>query len=865
VLEPNDIRYFGGKAANFGMLRQSIPDNCPNAAAISFNLWNEFLDEPVTPSESTIIAPDGYVLFWADNQSSQGNRHAGFKLSEGGEAIGLFDIDGTTLIDGFSFGQQTADVSYARTPDGNETWAFFTGGNITPNAANPGSGSSPQQGIFINEFMADNDNIVADEYSQHDDWIEIYNAGVSAVDLGGMYLTDDLNDPTNWMIPVGITGGTLRQEIANRLSGYTYPVSDLAELSAQLAAIRNIITNPNITGFSPELQNAIIAILQDPNYGFDLNRNIRFRSSTNVEDANQFSGAGLYDSFSGCLADDLDADESGPCLCDSNETNERGVFRAIRKVLASFYNDNAYLERLRHGIDENDVGMGMLVHHSSPDQFELANGVATLERKQDDPNRYIKLVTQKGAVSVANPEDGSIPEEVTVLYKPESEIELTLLRSSNLVILGQTVLDWPADYNGFVNLLVAAAVEYEAATGKTDYLLDFEYKKLLPGGSLPNGGLAVKQIREIPKPDQSVTTATPFLVNAPVSYITLQEGGVFLGGNIFSNHRLKSRWTIGTKSMWLTAENLEQSFYADVNIEYAAEGQIRTISGKLPELTYASHIFTGMSTADGFRIRDLSNPRTYTLTTNNVKTQVGPAESPIVTLSDFGDIISFAYAGEPTLSGKALNIRAVHAKPPWPGEPRQDNIRIMPQPSDSSFQERTILYVPPWPLNYIYISTSFYYAEQEEGDLHTDVLSHFAGSTIYGLTTEPIVLSGYYSQTYAPGRHNQYEEFIFEPRLEPGISQSILDELEAQDIHLIYAYKTWGENYIITTLSYDELPFLAGDIDNDGNVDFLDFAHLASRWLEEACDDCGGADFTGEGTVNMDDLWEFAQNWLEGS
>ena len=37
-----DINHFGGKASNYGMLRQSIPDNSPVALAISFDLWNEF-------------------------------------------------------------------------------------------------------------------------------------------------------------------------------------------------------------------------------------------------------------------------------------------------------------------------------------------------------------------------------------------------------------------------------------------------------------------------------------------------------------------------------------------------------------------------------------------------------------------------------------------------------------------------------------------------------------------------------------------------------------------------------------------------------------------------------------------------------
>ncbi len=70
---------------------------------------------------------------------------------------------------------------------------------------------------------------------------------------------------------------------------------------------------------------------------------------------------------------------AGPCACEAAEPDERGVFRAIQRVYAGFYNDNAWLERRRHSADEVEVGMGVLVHHSFPDEEELANGVATLD------------------------------------------------------------------------------------------------------------------------------------------------------------------------------------------------------------------------------------------------------------------------------------------------------------------------------------------------------------------------------------------------------------------------------------------------------------------------------------------------------
>jgi spore coat protein CotH len=63
--------------------------------------------------------------------------------------------------------------------------------------------------LVINEFMAANESTLADEAGEFDDWIEIHNTGLASLDVGGMYLTDDLSDPLKWRIPDGtvIPGG----------------------------------------------------------------------------------------------------------------------------------------------------------------------------------------------------------------------------------------------------------------------------------------------------------------------------------------------------------------------------------------------------------------------------------------------------------------------------------------------------------------------------------------------------------------------------------------------------------------------------------------------------------------------------------
>ena len=55
--------------------------------------------------------------------------------------------------------------------------------------------------LYINEFMASNDQTIADEFGDYEDWIEIYNDNDFSVNLYGYFLTDDLSEPTKWALP----------------------------------------------------------------------------------------------------------------------------------------------------------------------------------------------------------------------------------------------------------------------------------------------------------------------------------------------------------------------------------------------------------------------------------------------------------------------------------------------------------------------------------------------------------------------------------------------------------------------------------------------------------------------------------------
>ena len=65
--------------------------------------------------------------------------------------------------------------------------------------------------LRITEFVASNDNGITDFDGDASDWIEIYNSGVDAVDLGGLHLTDKDDDLDRWTFPAGddAAGGRL--------------------------------------------------------------------------------------------------------------------------------------------------------------------------------------------------------------------------------------------------------------------------------------------------------------------------------------------------------------------------------------------------------------------------------------------------------------------------------------------------------------------------------------------------------------------------------------------------------------------------------------------------------------------------------
>jgi hypothetical protein len=227
-------------------------------------------------------------------------------------------------------------------------------------------------------------------------------------------------------------------------------LNDPAYRDARLAALRTSISTGPI---DPAFESMVMSKLAQDYPGLPM----RFRSSTNSEDLNGFTGAGLYTSKTG----------------DPNNA-EKPVTSAIRNVWASLWNFRAFEERSYRGIPHTDVAMALLVHPSFPD--EEANGVALTANMFDatQPGFYINV--QIGGTSVVLPEAGITADSFLYYYYYPGQ-PITFFSHSSLIPPEQTVLSAAQTYR--LGQALEAIHSYFAQyyqNGSEFYAMDVEFK-----------------------------------------------------------------------------------------------------------------------------------------------------------------------------------------------------------------------------------------------------------------------------------------------------------------------------------------------------------------------------------------------------
>jgi hypothetical protein len=252
---------------------------------------------------------------------------------------------------------------------------------------------------------------------------------------------------------------------------------DPAERDKRLKALRKaIIAAPLDSAFETEL----MAKIEKEYPGLK----IRFRSSTNAEDLDGFTGAGLYDSKTGDPDDPSD-----------------GIINALKEVWASVWYFRAFEERSYRNIDHKAVGMACLVHNAHPD--EEANGVAITANPFDaaglEPGFYINV--QVGEALVVQPDAGSTSDQFIYHYDMPGQ-PMVFIANSNLVPKGSTVLTTAQAYS-----LGTALKEihrfFQPLYGKDPskwYAMDTEFKLDQPVGAAPGSKpiIIMKQARPYP-------------------------------------------------------------------------------------------------------------------------------------------------------------------------------------------------------------------------------------------------------------------------------------------------------------------------------------------------------------------------------
>lgn len=231
-----------------------------------------------------------------------------------------------------------------------------------------------------------------------------------------------------------------------------------------------------------EVDPALIEAVTTQMQRLGLNR-ARFRSSTNAEDLEGFTGAGLYTSKTGVLDDP-----------------DKSIAEAIGKVWASVWFLRAVDERRFRGISHLEVGMALLVHRSFPDEY--ANGVALTANPFDpsgaEPAFYINV--QRGEASVVKPEPGTTTDQILYQYDRPGQPAVYLGRSNSELLSGDEHVLTPAQLFETGNALKAIHTHFAAAYGQaagTFYAMDVEFKfDVVEDGGAPQ--LFVKQARPHP-------------------------------------------------------------------------------------------------------------------------------------------------------------------------------------------------------------------------------------------------------------------------------------------------------------------------------------------------------------------------------
>ena len=117
---------------------RSLSNEYVDIAGMFFLVDHEIWEIPQGRPDLTRIPPKGYAVLWFDGQDHQGAMHAPFALPRSGSTILLIDINGSSLLDAFTYSKQRTDISYGRAALDISASLFFD--QATPGSENDTKG-----------------------------------------------------------------------------------------------------------------------------------------------------------------------------------------------------------------------------------------------------------------------------------------------------------------------------------------------------------------------------------------------------------------------------------------------------------------------------------------------------------------------------------------------------------------------------------------------------------------------------------------------------------------------------------------------------------------------------------------------------
>ena len=218
-----------------------------------------------------------------------------------------------------------------------------------------------------------------------------------------------------------------------------------------------------------EIPTWMMEALSDLQKSFPESTSIRCRSSTNNEDLPNFSGAGLYDSF-------------------THDPDEGHLSKSVKQVFASLWNFRAFEAREFYRIDHFTTAMGVLLHPNFAG--ELANGVAVTDDilYQTEGNYYLN--TQVGEDLVTNPQAQSVPEEILLDWSDSRNYRVVTVSNQATEgkrILGDKYLRELRNYLGVIHSRFRGL--YKSGGDNRKFAMEIEFK------ITDTGTLSIKQAR----------------------------------------------------------------------------------------------------------------------------------------------------------------------------------------------------------------------------------------------------------------------------------------------------------------------------------------------------------------------------------